>query len=73
MKKVKQLTTDVMICPYCNSDNCEVRQAGHFVNTLLLICFKCQKAANYTGPTVKWTPQLGKEKVRTDFSPEPEF
>jgi hypothetical protein len=54
--KRPQLNADILECPYCQSDNVEPRQVGHFVNTLLLICFKCQRAANFVGPTIKEKP-----------------
>lgn len=71
--KRQQLTTDILECPYCTSDNVEVRQMGHYKDTPMLICFACQRGANFVSPQVIWTPELQKQKVRTDFSPEPAF
>lgn len=67
------LTADTLECPYCQGDDVTIKQQGHFVNTLMLICFPCQRAANFTGPEVIFTPELRRLPVRTDFRPEPEF
>jgi transcription elongation factor Elf1 len=72
VKKRPQLTADEIACPYCGSENCVVKQMGHFVNTLQLICFVCQRAANFRGPEVIFTKALEKQEVRERFE-EPAF
>jgi hypothetical protein len=62
----KMLWADVLQCPYCMSDNCEVKQMGYFVNTLLLICYKCQRAANFRGPDLKAYDSRTVEKTADD-------
>lgn len=71
--KPRQLIADMLACPYCESSNVEVKQAGHFVSTLQLICWDCRKASNFKGPEVTFTKELRDQFVRTDFSPEPAF
>jgi uncharacterized protein YbaR (Trm112 family) len=67
MKPRPMLTSDVLACPYCKSDEVEVRQMGYAVNTLMMICFICTRAANFRGPDVAWTKELQQMPVRTRF------
>lgn len=51
--KTPMLTAWTLACPACNSRDVEVRQVGHMVSTLLLICGWCDRTSNFVGPTIE--------------------